>query len=50
VSKDVFSPTLDGLGRRFPRLLIAANVVLLLFITFILLTATEAPVVLYQAF
>ena len=50
MSKDIFSPTLDGLGRRYPRLLIATNIVLLLFITFVLLTATEAPVVLYQAF
>ena len=47
---DAFSPFLDSLGRRHPRLLIAANIVLLLFVTFALLTATEAPVVLYQAF
>ena len=47
---NAFSPTLDRLGRRHPRLLIAANIVLLLFVTFALLTAIEAPVVLYQAF
>jgi hypothetical protein len=50
MSKNELSPFLDSFGRRHPRLLIATNIVLLLFMTFVLLTATEAPVVLYQAF
>ncbi len=45
-----FSRTLDHFGRRFPRLLVAVNVVLLLLVTLVLLTTSEAPVVLYQAF
>ena len=50
MSKDENYPLLEGLGRRHPRMLIAVNVFLLLFITCVLLTTTEAPVVLYQAF
>lgn len=41
---------LDSFFRRHPRLLVTANVILLILITIDLLVATEAPVVLYQAF
>lgn len=50
MSKDSTWPIVDRFGRRHPRLLVATNVALLLFMTFVQLTTTEAPVVLYQAF
>ena len=48
--KDAPAPLADRLGRRHPRLLIALNIALLVFVTLALLMTTEAPVVLYQAF
>jgi hypothetical protein len=45
-----FLPSLDGYFRSHPRLLIAANIVLTVVMTLVLLTTTDAPVVLYQAF
>jgi hypothetical protein len=41
---------LDQFGRRHPVLMWLANGILMLFVTLLLLTTTEAPVVLYQAF
>ena len=43
-------PGLDRIFQRHPRLLVALNILLLVFITITLLTTTDAPVVLYQAF
>ena len=43
-------PRVDMFYARHPRLLVATNIILLLFVTIMLLTATDAPVVLYQAF
>ena len=50
MTKTVFSPRIDAFARRHPRLLVATNIVLLCLMTLALLTMTEAPVVLYQAF
>jgi hypothetical protein len=44
------SQRLDQFGRCHPRLMWLANGILMLFVTLVLLTTTEAPVVLYQAF
>ena len=44
------SQRLDQFGRRHPCLMWLANGILMLFVTLVLLTTTEAPVVLYQAF
>jgi hypothetical protein len=44
------SQLLDNFGRRHPRLMWFANALLMLLVTLTLLTTTEAPVVLYQAF
>jgi len=41
---------IDRLTQRHPRLLWLTNAILLLFVTMVLLTTTEAPLVLYQAF
>jgi hypothetical protein len=41
---------MDQFGRRHPGLMSLANGILMLFVTLLLLTTTEAPVVLYQAF
>jgi hypothetical protein len=41
---------MDQFGRRHPGLMWLANGILMLFVTLLLLTTTEAPVVLYQAF
>jgi hypothetical protein len=41
---------LDELSRRHPRLMWLGNAILMLIVTLSLLTATEAPVILYQAF
>ena len=40
----------DYFARKHPYLIGIANCILLLFVTFVLLMTTEAPVVLYQAF
>jgi hypothetical protein len=40
----------DEFGRRHPRLMWLAIEILTLFVALVLLTTTEAPVVLYQAF
>lgn len=50
MSTNAISPAVDRMGRRHPRLLILMNFALLIFMTLTLLTTTEAPVVLYQAF
>jgi hypothetical protein len=50
MSNDKPSPVLDRIWQRHPHLLVATNIVLLLFVTITLLTTTDAPVVLYQAF
>ena len=50
MSKVVFLPRVDAFGRRHRRLLVAANVALLTLVTFTLIVATDAPLVLYQAF
>src|SRR6476619_1471674 len=50
MSKNEYFPRLDKLGRRHKLLLIAINLLLLFIVTSVLLTTTEAPVVLYQAF
>ena len=47
---ETFSHRVDQFGRRHPGLMWLANVILMLFVTLVLLTTTEAPVVLYQAF
>ena len=44
------SQRLDQFGRRHPRLMWLVNAILTLFVTLVLLTTTEAPLVLYQAF
>jgi hypothetical protein len=44
------SQRLDQFGRRHPGLMWLVNGTLMLFVTLVLLTTTEAPVVLYQAF
>jgi hypothetical protein len=44
------SQRLDQFGRRHPRLMWLANVILMICVVFVLLMTTEAPVVLYQAF
>jgi hypothetical protein len=44
------SQRVDEFGRMHPRLLWLANAILLVFVTLVLLTTTEAPLVLYQAF
>ena len=44
------SQRLDQFGRQHPYLMALANGILMLFVTLMLLTTTEAPVVLYQAF
>ena len=41
---------LDNFGRQHPRLMWLANGILMIFVTIVLIMATEAPVVLYQAF
>lgn len=43
-------PAIVRFGRRYPRMLVALNVTLLLVVTIDLLLTTDAPVVLYQAF
>lgn len=45
-----FSKRIDQFGRRHPRLMWLANGILMLLVTLVLLTTTDAPVVLYQAF
>jgi hypothetical protein len=40
----------EAFARKHPRWMWAANVLLIVFVTIVLLIATEAPVVLYQAF
>lgn len=45
-----YSQRLDQYGRQHPRLMWLANAILMLFVTLVLLTTTEAPLVLYQAF
>jgi hypothetical protein len=40
----------DEFGRQHPGWMWLANLALMLFVTLMLLTTTEAPVVLYQAF
>jgi len=47
---ETISDRIDRFGRRHPRLLWLANAILLMFVTLALLTTTEAPLVLYQAF
>jgi hypothetical protein len=47
---DSISQRLDSFGRRHPGLMWLANAILMLFVTLVLITTTEAPVVLYQAF
>ena len=44
------SQCLDQFGRQHPHLMWLANAALMLFVTLVLLTTTEAPLVLYQAF
>jgi hypothetical protein len=44
------SQRLDEFGRRHAYLMWLANGVLMLLVTLVLITTTEAPVVLYQAF
>lgn len=41
---------LEQFGRTHPGLLLLANALLMVFVTLVLLTTTDAPVVLYQAF
>jgi hypothetical protein len=41
---------LDTFARAHPRLLWLANAILTMFVALVLLTGTEAPLVLYQAF
>ena len=49
-NKDSAIQRLDNFGRQHPRLMWLANTALMIFVTIILIMATEAPVVLYQAF
>lgn len=44
------SDRIDQFGRRHPRFVWLGNAILILFVTLVLLTTTEAPLVLYQAF
>jgi hypothetical protein len=44
------SQRFDRFGREHPRLFWLLNGILMAFVTLILLTTTEAPLVLYQAF
>ena len=41
---------LEKYGRAHPRLMLLANALLMAFVALVLLTTTDAPVVLYQAF
>jgi len=41
---------MDQFGRQHPKLMWLANGFLMLFVTLVLITTTDAPVVLYQAF
>ena len=51
MTKDLtYFQRLDQYARQHPRLLWLANAIMLMFVTLMLLTTTEAPVVLYQAF
>ena len=50
MSKDERHPLVERISRKHLRLLPGTNVVLLLVVFYVLLTTTEAPVVLYQAF
>jgi hypothetical protein len=45
-----FSQRLDQFGRQHPCLMWLANGMLMVFVTLVLITTTEAPIVLYQAF
>jgi hypothetical protein len=44
------SGRLDRFAREHPRLMWAINATMMLFVALVLLTTTEAPLVLYQAF
>ncbi len=41
---------MDHFGRQHPRLMWLVNGILMLFVTLVLITTAEAPLVLYQAF
>jgi hypothetical protein len=44
------SQRVEEFARAHPRLVWLTNAILLVFVTLVLLTTTEAPLVLYQAF
>lgn len=48
--KPTISQRIDQFGRVHPYLMTLATGILMLIVTLVLLTTTEAPVVLYQAF
>ncbi len=48
--KDSFSDRVDRFGRSHPRLMLLAAGTLTVIVTLVLLTASESPIVLYQAF
>jgi hypothetical protein len=50
MNTDSVSARIDQFGPRHPKLMWLTNVILMIFVTVVLLTTTEAPVVLYQAF
>ena len=50
MAKEVNTTLAERMSRLHPRSLIALNLALLVFVTEFLLTTTDAPVVLYQAF
>jgi hypothetical protein len=47
---DTLSDRVDQFGRSHPRLMLLATGTLMVIVTLALLTSTESPVVLYQAF
>jgi hypothetical protein len=47
---ETVSQRLDQFARQHPRLLWLVNGFLMLFVTLVMITTAEAPVVLYQAF
>jgi hypothetical protein len=50
MTSEPISHRLDQFARGHPRLVWTVNGILMFFVTLVLLTTTEAPVVLYQAF